>query len=250
MSHKSKHSYKSKHKPYYRKSGRKVTCNPDSRNALIDEPRLIDHSMFPNGFSTKIIHDKPYIVKIRRFLDSNEINILLDMAKGLFKKSTIVVDGKMVNSTTRSSRTAFITDNGHYNNHGYYVDNVLNKVCYLVGCSRQQIEGLMVVKYREGDEYQEHHDYFLEEHQDVIADGGQRIGTFFCYLNSLDKNEGGETEFPEIGVKAKPSKGTAVFWWNQVNGKTLPKTLHRGNPVLGKNRTKYGLNIWIREYGW
>lgn len=235
-------------KPYYRKSGRKVTSNPDGHGCYIDEPSFINPKLFPPGFSTKIIHDKPYIVKIRRFLDSNEIKILLGMAKGLFEKSTIVVDGKMVKSTTRSSRTAFITDNGHYNYYDDGVNNILDKVCYLTSCDRTQIEGLMVVKYREGDEYQEHHDYFKEEHQDVIADGGNRIGTFFVYLNSLEPGEGGETEFPEIGVKAKPSKGTAVFWWDtDSKGDVIPSTLHRGNPVLGKNKTKYGLNIWIRE---
>lgn len=242
-------NHKSSVKSHTIKSKNTTNINPDSHNVPIDDLNNIDEFLFPKGFSTKIISHKPYIVKIRRFLDSSEIDTLLDMAKGLFEKSTIVVDGKMVNSTSRTSQTAFITDNGNYGDYNKNIDKILNKVCYLMDCKRNQIESLMVVKYRHGNEYQEHHDYFI--HDEVIADEGNRCATFFCYLNSLDSDEGGETEFPEIKVKVKPSKGTAVFWWDMDSrNKVIPDTLHRGNPVLSKNKTKYGLNIWIREYGW
>ena len=259
-SHRSK-KYKQKYKPRkpHRNPHIKTTSNSYKKHkkhkkhrsrSRLDRPNKINPSRFPPGFKTKVIHNNPYIIKIRRLLDTEEIDTLLSMAKGHFEKSTIVVDGEMVFSNVRTSETAYITVSGHYEEYPEPVERLLNKICYLAGCKRYQIEGLMVVKYGNGEEYYNHHDYFRSEHTDIIAEGGQRISTFFCYLTSLDKDEGGETEFPLIRVKIKPSKGTGVFWWNtDTSGKVLNKTLHRGNPVKS-DKIKYGLNVWIREYGW
>lgn len=242
-----KNDKKSKGRKKSKKSNKK---SHDKYHARMNKLDKINHEHFPVGFDTRVLSRKPYIVKIRRFMNSEEIDVLLNMAEGKFEKSTIIVSDEMVQSTSRTSETAFITDDGHYETYSKPVEKLLRKVCYLAGCERYQIESLMVVKYGNGDEYEDHHDYFRPEHTDILSDGGQRICTFFCYLNSLDPGDGGETEFPLIDVKAKPSKGTAVFWWDmKPSGKLLSDTLHRGNPVLAET-TKYGLNIWVREHGW
>lgn len=218
-----------------------------NHNTKLDNLKKINRDYFPSGFDTRILSPDPYIVKLRRFINTDEINALLEMAKGRFERSTIVVDGEMVLSTTRTSETAFITDDGHYEQYNSQIKNILKKVCYLLGCSRNQIEALMVVKYGDKKEYRDHWDFF--EPEDNMDNGNNRMATFFVYLSSLDEDEGGETEFPLVGIKAKPSKGTAVFWWNMTpDGRLIRDTLHRGNPVLTKNKVKYGLNIWIREY--
>ena len=218
------------------------------RKAKINHLSKIDKTKFPEGFATRILCNDPYIVKIRRFLNTEECETMIEMAHGKFKRSTIVYDDELIESSTRTSSTAFVTDNGHFEKYSEPVERILEKVMYLTGCKRRQIEGLMVVKYSPGQEYQQHHDFFKPEHTDMM--GGnfmQRILTFFCYLTSLDSEDGGETEFPLLDLKIKPSKGTAVFWWNQKpDGTLIEETLHRGNPVLG-DKTKYGLNIWIRE---
>lgn len=236
---------------YSRKN--KIYRNPDEYRAKIDNLDKINSSRFPDGFKTTILHEDPYIVKLRRFLNTEEIETLLNMAKGKFVRSTIVVDGELTYSDTRTSETAYITENGHYDKYSEPVERILKKACYLVGCERNQIEGLMVVKYRGNGEqyYMDHYDFFEPEDIEILSSNDQRICTFFCYLSSLNDNEGGETEFPLINVKVKPSKGTAVFWWNEKqNGELDRKTLHRGNPVLINGKIKYGLNIWIRSRGW
>lgn len=218
-----------------------------SRLEKLDKIKL---SEFPKGFHPTIINKTPYIVKLRRLLNTEEIEELLKMAEGKYEKSTIVVDGKLVTSDVRTSETAYITENGHHDKYSKPIENILKKICYLTKCKRHQIEGLMVVKYEKNQQYYDHHDYFKKQHVEMISDGGQRIATFFCYLTSLEINEGGETEFPQLGIKIKPSKGTGVFWWNtNEKGKTLSKTLHRGNPV-DSDKIKYGLNIWVRQTGW
>jgi len=243
--HKSRKSKSAKH--HLKK--RKFKQDKDNYNAKINRLDRINKDHFPSGFDTRVLSKKPYIVKVRRFMNTEEIETVIAMTKGKFQSSKIIVSDEMIESSTRTSKTAFITDNGHHETYSKPIERILKKVCYLAGCKRNQIENLMVVKYGEGDEYYDHHDYFTSEHIEIISDGGQRIATFFCYLNSLDPDDGGETEFPLIEAKVKPSKGTAVFWWNVTpSGKLIDDTLHRGNPV--KRRTKYGMNIWIREHGW
>lgn len=228
---------------------RKNRYNGESHGKIIDNIDKIELGRFHRGFDAKIIHEYPYIVKLRRFLNTEEIETLLNMSKHLFSRSTTVVDNKSVVSSGRTSQTAFITENGQTGRYPKPIYNIINRVCYLVGCSHKQVEGIMVVKYEEGEEYNDHHDYFPVSAKKALSDGGQRIATFFCYLTSLNDGNGGETEFPEIGVKVKPSRGTAVFWWDTSPSRhPLTKTLHRGNPV--KKGIKYGLNIWIRDKGW
>ena len=222
-----------------------------SYRAKINDLNSIKEKYFPKGFKATILHNKPYIVKLRRFLNTKEIEALMSLGEGKFNRSTIILNDEMTRSTTRTSHTAFITDDGHRKKYSPAIDDVLKKVCYLVGCERNKIESLMIVRYNENQEYYNHHDYFETDFTEMIQDGGQRVATFFCYLNSLDEEDGGETEFPLIRLKSKPSKGTAVFWWDtKKDGTVIPKTLHRGNPVKGKGIVKYGLNIWVRKKGW
>lgn len=212
----------------------------------IDKPNSLDVNLFPDNFEPKILSNNPYILKLKGMLSKEEVKAVLREAKGKYKKSTIVVDGEIVYSNTRTSQTSYIADQGLRKTYNENIESIIEKVCYLTGCKRNQIE-MMAVKYEKGEEYYNHHDYFEPNN---VLNGGQRLGTFFCYLSSLKRDDGGETEFPKLGIKSVPRRGTALFWWNvDGNGKVIDKTLHRGNP-LKTDKIKYGLNIWIREKGW
>jgi prolyl 4-hydroxylase len=107
----------------------------------------------------------------------------------------------------------------------------------------------MVVKYQPGQEFKTHVDYFdPQEDEKAIENGGQRIATFFVWLNDLKEDDGGSTTFPRLGLKCIPDQGSALFWWNQYGRTLLSDTEHQGSPL--KKGTKYGLNIWIRYPGW
>jgi 2OG-Fe(II) oxygenase superfamily len=62
---------------------------------------------------------------------------------------------------------------------------------------------------------------------------GPRILTFFLYLSDVE--EGGETNFPVLGISVKPKKGKALLWPSVKNEDLLqhePRTLHEvGNTV-------------------
>lgn len=219
----------------------KIPINDPER--LISKPRKV----LLKGFHAREIHSDPYIVKIKNLLSDEEIEELLKLAKGRFERSNLMVDGELVVNHTRTSSTAFIMDDGLPDNYGKILERMIERICYLVNCKREQLE-VMCVRYKTGEKFDSHVDYFDDHEIDVLDQGGQRIATFFVYLNTLH-GSGGETEFTKLGIKSKPRKGAAVFWWNRdpKTKKMLPSTEHRGNPVEKEGVVKYGLNIWIRE---
>jgi len=218
-------------------------------NIANEEKFWLYKQLFPDGFRGEVIYDQPYIVKLYEFLRPEERQILLDMAKDKYSRSTILIDGELTHNPRRTSQTATLTDNGCWEKvANAEIEAIYRRVCILLGCSKRQIEGLMVVKYEEGEEFKEHYDYFEAGDELALDNGGQRIATFFVWLNDLEEDSGGETEFTELGVKCIPDKGCALFWWNQIGESLIPETAHRGCPV--KKGTKYGLNIWVRYPGW
>ena len=80
--------------------------------------------------------------------------------------------------------------------------------------------------------------YHLWHHEKSVASNGARYVVFILYLNSLDPENAGETEFIRQELKVTPKENSIIFW---------PATYthpHRGNPVYG-NKAKYVLTGWL-----
>ena len=208
----------------------------------------IKNKYLPKDFKAREINSYPYIVKINNLIKDEEINELLQLAKGKFEKSNILVDGELVyNTNQRSSSTAYLFEDGMPDTYSKNIERMIKRICYLMNCDRNQLE-IMCVRYKKGEQFGKHVDYFQDHELDVLDKAGQRIATFFVYLNTIEKGDGGETEFTKLRIKSRPKKGDAIFWYNKdfSTGKMIPETQHQGNPVTG-NKIKYGLNIWIRS---
>lgn len=205
--------------------------------------------LFSKNFSMHVIYEFPYIVKIKNFLTSEECSEVIELSNDKYERSTMFLDGKLRQSPRRTSETAILCENGCKDIIGKegILSEIIRRICGLIKCSPLQIEGVMIVKYEEGQEFKNHWDYFEDDDLSLV-DGGQRIGTFFVWLNDMEEKDGGATVFSEIGVKCIPECGSALFWWNQFGDTLLKETKHRGEPVI--NGTKYGMNIWIRYPGW
>jgi len=63
------------------------------------------------------------------------------------------------------------------------------------------------------------------------------------YLNNVE--EGGETIFPELGLKIIPQKGYGLYFAYFQNGEVDPLTLHGGTPVI--RGEKHIATKWVRE---
>jgi prolyl 4-hydroxylase len=130
------------------------------------------------------------------------------------------------------------------------------RIADLLGCWVHQIEALQLVRYFPGQFFGIHHDMGdLLGDDEVILPQKQlgvkrRLVTLFCYLNTLDKDQGGCTYFPQCDIRVLPKKGRAVLFSNVTSaGLPDPYTIHAGEAVESNNKSvvKYGLNIWICE---
>jgi prolyl 4-hydroxylase len=104
-----------------------------------------------------------------------------------------------------------------------------------------------ILRYEVGQEFVPHHDFLNESSagfHEQLAGYGQRIATFLIYLN--DDYEGGETNFPQIGLSYRGRTGDAIFWANlDTAGRPDPLTLHAGLPPTSGE--KWVFSQWIRE---
>ncbi|MEW5313966.1 MAG: hypothetical protein WDW38_005496 [Sanguina aurantia] len=119
-------------------------------------------------------------------------------------------------------------------------------------------EGLQVLRYKVGQKYDSHWDYFFHPEGAEKAHGGNRYATVLMYL--ADTQEGGETIFPKIpsphGINAnnsecaryslavKPRKGDALFFHSmKPNGELEERSMHGACPVV--TGEKWCMTKWI-----
>lgn len=216
----------------------------DNLKRLQSKPR---RSLLPN-FSARQLNEEPYIVKIKNIISDEEIEEIMKMGKHKFERSNLMVDGQLVYNDTRTSSTAYIVRDGLPDTYSEPVERFIERIQYLAGCKREQIE-MMMVKYTYLQKFDKHVDYFEDHEVNVLDFAGNRKFTFFIYLNTLHEGDGGETEFTQLGIRSKPRRGDGLFWHNQnpKTGKMMPMTEHQGNPVLNKEVIKYGVNVWVRS---
>lgn len=169
-------------------------------------------------------------------------------------------DAMIANARPRLSRSETVqTDTGGSEvnkartSRGMFFEREENAVCAaierriakLVGWPLINGEGLQVLHYLPGAQYEPHHDYFDPAKSGtpaIVARGGQRVGTLVMYLNTPDK--GGATTFPDVGLEVAPVKGNGVFFsYDRPHPST--KTLHGGAPVV--EGEKWVATKWLRE---
>lgn len=94
------------------------------------------------------------------------------------------------------------------------------------------MEAPTVLHYDVGEEISEHYDFVdpqTPNYAQQIARDGQRIITFLVYLN--DDYEGGETDFPRLGVTHKGVRGEGLFFTNALaSGEADVRSVHAGRP--------------------
>jgi len=110
-------------------------------------------------------------------------------------------------------------------------ERVAARVAVVSGHPLENIEKLVLVRYRAGEVFTVHHD------------GASRPMTVFVYFNEV--SDGGCTRFPELGFEVKPQACTAVMWRNLLeNGDSDPRMFHESTPV-GPGCIKYGMNCFV-----
>jgi len=207
--------------------------------------RLAKNGRLPRHKSTRqALSDKPTIESITGLLDPMECSHLAALSMPHLKPSRVISDqpsGRQGGGRT-SEGMQF-----HHGLRDLVVTNIIRRLCAIAACDFSQTEALTVLMYIPDAEYRVHPDYFsadTEGGSQQLENGGQRIKTFICYLNEVDG--GGQTHFPDLGIKVKPEPGSVVYFDNADKaGQPYPESRHAGLPVTAGS--KWISTLWVRQ---
>jgi prolyl 4-hydroxylase len=155
----------------------------------------------------------PYIQALDSFISPAVCDWLIARAAGRLTRALVYdpVNRQDIASTTRTNSVA---------NFGLgdveLLDVLLQaKMSFACRIPMNHMEAPAVLFYQLGEEATDHYDFVDPKTPDYaaeIARNGQRVLTFLVYLN--DDYEGGETNFPRLGISHKGRRGGALFFIN------------------------------------
>mmetsp|Transcript_8692 Transcript_8692/g.15653 ORF Transcript_8692/g.15653 Transcript_8692/m.15653 type:complete len:255 (-) Transcript_8692:58-822(-) len=222
--------------------------------AVASDPKAQDvMPAHPEAIVTQVIRDDPEMVHISNFISKEEAEHLIASAEGRWMRSTVTrgsassllgekADAAEAGEQPLEAQEVYSQRNTSWQvrfpfDESAVVESVLARVATVAGCSLENVERLVLVRYMPGETFMKHHD------------GAQRPKTVFVYLN--DVKEGGETQFPHLGLKVRPKCGTAMMWSN-----ILPRTDETSEAAAdrrmdhealppGEDCIKYGMNAFV-----
>lgn len=195
-----------------------------------------------------VLSKAPRAVSIRRFLSSAVCDWIIARARGRVQRA-LVYDAAIAAGRAGSGRTNTTFEFG-FLDLDLVVLLVRARIAASIGVPVVVLEPPQVLHYDVGEQFARHHDYLDPRqpgHAAQIAAHGQRIVTFLIYLNAA--YEGGETDFPLIGLRHRGGPGDALYFGNIDPDRVPdPRTLHTGlAPTQGE---KWLLSQWVRDRPW
>lgn len=223
-----------------------VVAEPVVQPGLVPEPDLGDQRsvLLPDGHRVEVLMSlaRPRVVVFGGLLTEAECDAIVSAASVRLARSETVAtqkEGSEVNAARTSEGMFFERGESEV------VARIEARIAALVNWPLRNGEGLQVLRYRTGAEYQPHYDYFDPRHASskaILQRGGQRVGTLVMYLNTPTR--GGATVFPDVKLDVMAQKGNAVFFsYDRPEPGTL--TLHGGAPVL--EGEKWVATKWLRQ---
>lgn len=189
--------------------------------------------------------EAPRILLLQNLLDGTECDALISLARDRLHRSPVVNpdtgDENLIDA--RTSMGAMFQVGEHA-----LIQRIEARIAAITGLPVDHGEGLQILNYKPGGEYQPHFDFFNPQRPGEARQlrvGGQRVATLVIYLNSPPS--GGATAFPKLGLEVAPVKGNAVFFrYKQPDGTLDERTLHAGLPV--ESGEKWIATKWLREH--
>ncbi len=194
---------------------------------------------------TRSLSDAPRIRIINQFATAAECRWLIELARPQLGPATVFDKAKDGQTHDASRDNSFLVLRiGEMN---VFTEIIRSRIAAATRLPVPLFEPSQVLHYSLGQRFKLHHD-FLDPakpgYAQSLATFGQRIATFLIYLN--DDYEGGETSFPEIGLKYRAEAGDAIFFATvPQDGAPDPQTLHAGLPPTSGE--KWVFSQWIRD---
>ncbi|HVM38062.1 MAG TPA: 2OG-Fe(II) oxygenase [Sphingomicrobium sp.] len=205
--------------------------------AIAAQLRLLD-AMPPESEAAtgvEVVSDDPVIRLARNFLSADECAFLMRAAEPALRPS-MVIDPH----TRRPRPDPVRTSRGM--NFGPDAENLVvhainRRIAALTGTRVECGEPLHVLCYAQGQEFRPHVDA-------IAGAANQRQWTALVWLNA--GYEGGETDFPQIGIDVSGSPGDCLFFRNvDDRGNPEPRMRHAGLPIT--RGVKWIASRWIRQ---
>lgn len=229
-------------KPVLRNFG--IDRHGDSYLFHRDLPRPVERLAHSAGVARMILAlEFPDIRVYENVISSEECDYIRGLAFSSLSRSTVVSTSSGVSSSVvdevRTSFGATLSDADPT------VDLINSRIEKLLRWPRRRSEDLHVLRYGRGGEYQPHYDFFPPEAlsgSSLVSVEANRVATFIMYLE--DCENGGETIFPDIGLRMKARKGYGIYFsYAFAHPSTL--TLHGGAPVAEEE--KWIATRWLIE---
>ena len=186
----------------------------------------------------------PQVQLFQQLLSDDECDALVALSRGRLARSPVVNpdtgDENLIDARTSMGAMFQVAEHA-------LIARIEARIAALTGVPADHGEGLQILNYKPGGEYQPHFDYFNPQRPGEarqLSVGGQRIATLVIYLNTPEA--GGATAFPRVGLEVAPVKGNAVYFSYLLPDGTLDdRTLHAGLPVAAGE--KWIATKWLRE---
>lgn len=184
--------------------------------------------------------DRAQLIQIRHFLTKQECEDIMSLARLKLRPSTITqVKGYEDVRTSTTCDLSYVEDG--------LVQTLDDKIRQTLGLEITNGEPIQAQHYAVGQQFKAHTDYFepgTHEYLQYAKARGQRTWTFMIYLN--EGCEGGETEFPQLGLSFSPKQGRALIWNNlSATGHPNPATLHQSHAIISGE--KMVITKWFRD---
>jgi len=188
---------------------------------------------------------KPRVFLFHNFITKEEADHIIEMSIPKITRSEVVgAGGKPVVDQARTSSGYFIMGEDARDP---TVREIEKRIAEWTHLPVENGEAFYVLRYQIGQRYVPHTDFFDfandGERENQIGPAGNRMATVLTCLRSPE--EGGETEFPQIGMKIPCTTGNAILFWDMHPDTTTdPMSLHGGLPVI--KGEKWAMTKWIR----
>ena len=187
--------------------------------------------------------ERPYVMALGNVLTKDECAELIDYSRDRMTRATVVspIDGGDEVDERRTSELVMLKLA-----ESPLIARIDARLEALTGIPAPHGEGLQVMRYGVGAEYQSHYDFFdagsLGERRHLRY--GQRVATVVIYLNDVEG--GGETIFPNGDLAVAPHTGNASYFaYTDANGRCDSMSFHGGAPVTAGE--KWIATKWLRD---
>jgi prolyl 4-hydroxylase len=198
--------------------------------AQIDVLRDVDLKSWFGSPAGVTRHEAPLVRTFEDLLPDSMCAWIIDQSRGRLVRAKVydAADGHDVVHETRSNTAA------NFNLNEVEVVQLLLQARMAAACGvpMRNMEAPAVLHYEVGEQITDHYDFVnpaSPHYAEEVAAKGQRAITFLAYLNA--DYEGGETDFPRLGLRHKGKRGEGIFFVNSLPGNQPDlRMLHAGKP--------------------